>query len=103
MKNLLRWLIVIILLIVIVFLFINLFNRSKQDNTKSNKNSETPIVEEKKDEPKLIVPEKKEEQPVIEEQIVEVQDTADFATISVFIGVFTIAAGVYCFKLYTAK
>ena len=102
MKNLIRWIIVGILLIVIIFLFINLFNRSKQ-NSKKVDNTNPPIVyENSKEDEKLIVPEKKEE-PIIREQIVEVQDTASFSEISVYIGVFTIAAGVYYLKLRKAN
>lgn len=99
MRNLIRWILVLILLGVVIFLLINLFNKSK-DSTK-NKEVNPPVIVEKgetKEEEKPIIKEVEDDTPVIEEETVEVGDTASFAEISVFIGVFTIAFGVFYLK-----
>ena len=98
MRNILRWILVLLLLGVIIFLLFNLFNRSKNNAKKDEVNP--PVAVEKSDNKPIIV-EKKEEEittPIIKEETVEVGDTASFAEISVFIGVFTIAAGALYLK-----
>lgn len=96
MKDLLRWIVFGILLVVMIFLFINLFNRGKNNNQKPLTSSE-PVVYEKSD--RSLVELEPIREPVIEEKTVVVDDTASLSTVCVFIGVFTITLGAaYIYK-----
>lgn len=96
MRDLIRWIIFGILLVIMIFLFINLFNRSRSNNQKPLTSSE-PVVYEKSD--KSLVELEPIREPVIEEKTVVVDDTASLSTVSVVIGVFTIAVGAtYLYK-----
>jgi hypothetical protein len=92
MRGLLRWILALALLGVIVFLLINLFQRSKP-KTNTNLNVSPPVIYERSDQPLKELEE--DVPPVIQEETVEVGDTASIGSISVFIGVFTIAFGTY--------
>ena len=91
MKGILRWIFVAILIAIIVLLFINLGKSGKNKNQPIKE----PIVYEKSEIPNDSIDDTSLV-PINEvEESIEVGDTASFSTISIFIGVFITAIGLF--------